>query len=251
MKKVYPFIYKLFFSKGSGDTLRIFNQAKVIFQHLPKNLGAVCELGCGNGGPLYTYDIIKRAKKYVGVDGFEPNITLCKTRHQDKANATFILSDVCKVNELEDSSFDYVISTEVIEHVEDDDRMIEEIFRILKPNGTAIISTPLIHTKKNTKNIESITIGKQPIDVNVFEDHKREGYIEAELLEKFKSAGFKIRKIKYCFYSPTRIAVKLMSKYPVPVFVVLGFSIIDYMFSCFRIGKPRDIILFLNKITVN
>lgn len=42
----------------------------------------------------------------------------------------------------DDSSFDYVICSEVLEHVRDPFRASENILRILKPGGQAFISTP-------------------------------------------------------------------------------------------------------------
>jgi 2-polyprenyl-3-methyl-5-hydroxy-6-metoxy-1,4-benzoquinol methylase len=48
-----------------------------------------------------------------------------------------------------DSSFELVTSTEVIEHLENPRRFFREIARILKPGGTAIISTP------NVLNVKS------------------------------------------------------------------------------------------------
>jgi 2-polyprenyl-3-methyl-5-hydroxy-6-metoxy-1,4-benzoquinol methylase len=43
---------------------------------------------------------------------------------------------------LPDCHFDAVIAAEVIEHLENPRFMLRELFRILKPGGTAIISTP-------------------------------------------------------------------------------------------------------------
>ena len=43
-----------------------------------------------------------------------------------------------------DASFDVVCSVEVVEHVQDQFRFCREILRVLKPNGTAVVSTPNI-----------------------------------------------------------------------------------------------------------
>jgi 2-polyprenyl-3-methyl-5-hydroxy-6-metoxy-1,4-benzoquinol methylase len=41
-----------------------------------------------------------------------------------------------------DNHFDYVISSEVIEHVPAPHRAIDELYRVLKPGGTLVITTP-------------------------------------------------------------------------------------------------------------
>lgn len=43
-----------------------------------------------------------------------------------------------------DASFDVVTATEVIEHLEDFRRIVREIFRVLRPGGVCILSTPNI-----------------------------------------------------------------------------------------------------------
>ncbi len=43
-----------------------------------------------------------------------------------------------------DASFDVVTATEVIEHLEDFRRVVREIYRVLKPGGVCILSTPNI-----------------------------------------------------------------------------------------------------------
>jgi ubiquinone/menaquinone biosynthesis C-methylase UbiE len=49
----------------------------------------------------------------------------------------------------DDASFDVVCSLEVIEHIEDQFHFVRELYRVLKPGGVAIISTP------NVLNINS------------------------------------------------------------------------------------------------
>ena len=47
-----------------------------------------------------------------------------------------------------DNSFDAIVSTEVIEHLQNVDQYLTEIKRCLKPKGTIIISTPIRITHK-------------------------------------------------------------------------------------------------------
>jgi SAM-dependent methyltransferase len=56
--------------------------------------------------------------------------------------------DIANLNEeplpYPDATFDVVTATEVIEHLEDFRRVVREIFRVLKPGGVCVLSTPNI-----------------------------------------------------------------------------------------------------------
>ena len=55
---------------------------------------------------------------------------------------TWILADLNEPLPAASESFDSVIAAEVIEHLENPRAMAREIFRLLRPSGTAIVSTP-------------------------------------------------------------------------------------------------------------
>jgi ubiquinone/menaquinone biosynthesis C-methylase UbiE len=54
--------------------------------------------------------------------------------------------DLNKIKELpyQDNSFDIITATEVIEHLEDFRKILREMYRVLKPDGICILSTPNI-----------------------------------------------------------------------------------------------------------
>lgn len=72
----------------------------------------------------------------------------------------------------EDGRFDCVISTQVLEHIEDHRRAAAELTRVLKPGGFAVISVP--HPPEPFPN----------------PGHVREGYTEADLVSLFPSPAF-------------------------------------------------------------
>ncbi|MEZ5428785.1 MAG: methyltransferase domain-containing protein [Pyrinomonadaceae bacterium] len=52
-----------------------------------------------------------------------------------------LLGDMTR-SDLPDASFDHVVSVEVLEHVEEDDLFVKEVYRVLKPGGVFIMTTP-------------------------------------------------------------------------------------------------------------
>lgn len=101
--------------------------------------GTVLEIGSGEG-----YGIIELAPKtehYIAVDKYE---TLIPEELKEKNNITFIHSEVPPLKGIEDESIDFVVSFQVIEHIKNDELFIQEIHRVLKPGGKAILTTPNI-----------------------------------------------------------------------------------------------------------
>ena len=94
------------------------------------------DIGPGHGS------LIKKLK-----GKFDFNVTAC-----DYTDTLMTLPgqkvDIVNLNEqalpYPDASFDIVTATEVIEHLEDFRRIVREIYRVLKPGGICILSTPNI-----------------------------------------------------------------------------------------------------------
>lgn len=86
-------------------------------------------------------------------------------------NVEFMVADAEKKLELEDNSFDMVFCGELIEHMFELGVFINEIKRILKKNGIAIITTPNLACLWNRF---FIVLGYQPYQFQVVE-HKHYG----------------------------------------------------------------------------
>ncbi len=70
------------------------------------------------------------------------NDNIVKQTHQRRSNIKDVIFGDMTCSDLPDESFDYVVSVEVIEHVEADDRFVSEISRVLKPGGIFLLTTP-------------------------------------------------------------------------------------------------------------
>lgn len=100
--------------------------------------GDLLELGCGEGRGIR--ELAPLANKYTAIDKIEEVI--------DELSAEFPDHEFRQGHfpplPYEDESFDTIVSFQVIEHIKNDHLFLKEIARILKPDGTALISTPNI-----------------------------------------------------------------------------------------------------------
>jgi SAM-dependent methyltransferase len=104
-------------------------------QELPAG-SRVLDLGCGNGAVLGSF--LDRGWKLVGLDFSKSGIEHARKRWPsvrfEVGDAT---QDLTFLGE-----FDAIYSTEVIEHVVLPRRFVQNCFRLLKPGGTVVLSTP-------------------------------------------------------------------------------------------------------------
>ena len=104
------------------------------FDCFPK--GSVFEVGCGAGGVLR--DLAQQGFNCTGVDSSEMAREVAVQMMSGIDNAC-IVSDV---RELKEESFDYLLSCEVLEHIEDDCAALQEWLHYLKPGGLVIVAVP-------------------------------------------------------------------------------------------------------------
>jgi 2-polyprenyl-3-methyl-5-hydroxy-6-metoxy-1,4-benzoquinol methylase len=111
------------------------------------------DLGCDDGN--WTAKVAKAAgaKVVCGVEIVQERALLAQSN-----NIEVVIGDLNKKIEINEASFDLIHANQVIEHVEDVDHFAEEVLRILKPGGYAIIST---ENASSWHNIFSLIFGWQ------------------------------------------------------------------------------------------
>ena len=94
-------------------------------------------------GTGYGSDILKSARpqQIIGVD-ISPEAVKYATRKYSSEHCRFLTADVTNMSGLTDKTFDAVVSFETIEHIKEPLAFLKEVHRLLKENGTLIISTP-------------------------------------------------------------------------------------------------------------
>ena len=118
----------------------IFQRHLIAYKEAAKFIsGTVLEVGSGEG-----YGIMELASKsdhYIAVDKYNTEIS---DKLKLENNITFIQSEVPPLKGIEDNSIDFVVTFQVIEHIENDKMFLQEIHRVLKPGGKVILTTPNI-----------------------------------------------------------------------------------------------------------
>lgn len=98
----------------------------------------VLDIACGEGyGSRMLADI---AQCVIGVDISLKTVTQATIKYPH-AQVFFVQGEATRIP-LMDNSVDLVVSFETIEHLGEQDRMIQEIRRVLRPEGLCIISSP-------------------------------------------------------------------------------------------------------------
>ena len=103
--------------------------------HLPLD-AAILEIGC-SGGPLLQRLRAAGYTDLTGIDVSEPAIELARVRGvpnvsvMDGANLAFA-----------DARFDLIIASDVLEHIEEEEKALREWTRVLKPGGRLLVFVP-------------------------------------------------------------------------------------------------------------
>jgi SAM-dependent methyltransferase len=190
-----------------GDSIRPIVQKPIVEQFIGTNLHQYAlDAGCGRG--LYTRILIKRAQRVAALDYSEDHIDALKRRLEHLPHLSLYVGSADNLP-FEAEQFDLVTHCEVLEHIEDDQKVLSEIFRVLQPGGRLIISVP---------------VPPAPIYDS---EHVREGYTLEQISQLLQKSGFVILRHQYCIFNVAKQLLKLEAwwrqniKFPIPSLFLL------------------------------
>ena len=106
-----------------------------------------------------------------------------------------------------ESTFDLVVCNHVLEHIPDDTKAMQELYRVLKPGGIAILQIPQDLKREVTFADDTITDQKERAKIFGQYDHVR--IYGRDYFDKLRSIGFTVVEEDYT----NKIAPELVEKY--------------------------------------
>jgi SAM-dependent methyltransferase len=137
------------------------------------------DLGCGIG--IYSLELSHRRVRTIGIDVNHERVRAADRMARDMGlSCRFLVADAERLP-LRESSFDSVLCSEVLEHVQNDSSALKEMSRVLKPFGTLHLSTTA--DSALTREIEEHM------------DHARCGYTKDKIVSLLTNCGLCPNKV--------------------------------------------------------
>jgi 2-polyprenyl-3-methyl-5-hydroxy-6-metoxy-1,4-benzoquinol methylase len=149
----------------------------------------IADLGCGDGRLLFALHkkgLLNSCGLITGVDISPKRIERLKS---ELPFVKGVVSDASSVEMYSSCYFDYIICSQVIEHVKDDRVLVAEIKRLLKSGGLAFISSV-------TKHWYGLYLYKNAGKYRLDPTHVREYASADEFVDLMKTSGFKVFFVK-------------------------------------------------------
>jgi len=105
-----------------------------------------------------------------------------------------VKADICNLP-FEDNSYDIILCNHVLEHIPDDTKAMQELYRVLKPGGYGVFQIPQDLSRAITFEDDSITDKKERAKIFGQYDHVR--VYGRDYFDKLRSAGFKVDEVDY------------------------------------------------------
>lgn len=105
-----------------------------------------------------------------------------------------VKADICELPFCE-NSYDLIFCNHVLEHIPNDRKAMQELYRVLKPGGVAILQIPQDLSRATTFEDDTITDRDERAKIFGQYDHVR--IYGQDYFEKLRAVGFKVEEVDY------------------------------------------------------
>lgn len=188
----YPIMYRVeekhWWFVGRRRIISAF--VRQIIKDLKRSQPRILDIGCGTGANL---ELLSTFGEAAGVDVSEEALAFCRDRGLQN-----VRQGRAEQLPFHDNSFDLVTGLDVVEHLDDDLVGLKEMYRVLRPEGRALVFVPAFMFLWGVQD-----------DVS----HHRRRYTLPELKARLQHAGFEIERATYAnvtFFLPILLGRLIM-----------------------------------------
>ena len=185
-------------------------------------VGDLLEIGCGEGRGVEL--LAPLVSSYTAIDKIEPVIEQLRSLHPEQ---TFGVGNIPPLP-YQDNHFDSVVSFQVIEHIKNDMLFLSEIYRVLKPGGTALLTTPNI----------KLTLSRNPWHIREYEAYQLANKASA-YFASVEMRGITGNSKVMEYYENNKASVHKIVKY--------DFLNLQYRLPAFMLKIPYEILNRINR----
>jgi 2-polyprenyl-3-methyl-5-hydroxy-6-metoxy-1,4-benzoquinol methylase len=204
-----PFLRILFYRLLDILLLRTWHVKKEIHGWSKNDNGPQRILDAGSGFGQYTFFMSGMNKSWMveAVDVKEEQIADCNSFFSriGRNNVVFGIADLTTYKRPD--TFDLILSVDVMEHIEEDEKVFQNFHESLTKEGMLLISTP---SDKGGSDVHD-----HGEEASFIDEHVRDGYNIDEIQEKLKRAGFTKTSARYVYGKSGQTGWRLSMKYPI------------------------------------
>lgn len=167
-------------------------RARNVFSLIPRHRKFKYILDAGSGPGVFAFELARRFKgaMVTGID-IEKNAVDVSNQIAEKLD----LKNICfKKSSIENISiknrYDLIICIDILEHIKDDDKAIQNLYSALSEKGTLLLHVPAKHRR--------YPVWKKTVNFNV-PTHIRPGYSFGDIQSKVIKCGFVIHEQGYTY----------------------------------------------------
>lgn len=214
-------------------------RARIIFRFLKGVPRSARVLDAGAGYGIYALTLAEKGYTVDAIDVEAERVDALNARKKElPALDERVRARVGSLTALpfEDGAYDVIICSDVIEHIKDDARAVQELDRVLAPGSTLILTVP--YDSKNNRRIYKMF------------GHERPGYSVRDMHKLLAPYALSIERIACYEYALGSILFKVLSAIPsAPIMAALFYPLyVLYLLDMFfKIGEPNGICFKIRK----
>ena len=141
-----------------------------------------------------TLKVLHIAPEQCFLDIFRKQKNLDYTTSDLESPIADVKADICDLP-FDDNSYDIIFCNHVLEHIPDDKKAMQELYRVLKPNGMGIFQIPQDLNRKTTFEDNTIIDKKERAKIFGQYDHVR--VYGQDYFNKLRAIGFTVNEVDY------------------------------------------------------